>query len=182
MKELRLRGKVNHPSSDRRKIRGLNWVCLFHSLGSSLYHRVASYEHVQAGPYVGLCVHMIACMCLRMGVCSYPNTHTHTHTSHKSLPFVFAHRHTLEPGFTVLKPGKAPPSRRDALLPKVATMLPPFYSVPFLDPDLTLPRASGLDNPSGSGCVGEEGTRLWAAALSSPLPPPAHEAVTRDPG
>lgn len=176
MKELRLRGKVNHPSSDRRKIRGLNWVCLFHSLGSSLYHRVASYEHVQAGPYVGLCVHMIACMCLRMGVCSYPNTHMHTHTSHKSLPFVFAHRHTLEPGFTVLKPGKAPPSRRDALLPKVATVLPPFYSVPFLDPDLTLPRASGL------GVLGKRGQ--GSGLLPSPphCLPPAHEAVTRDPG
>lgn len=66
---------------EKQQIRGLNWVSLFHSLGSKflLQGDAASYEHV--------------CMC----VCAGPDTCM----GHKSLPFVLVHgHHTLEPGFT----------------------------------------------------------------------------------
>lgn len=83
VRELRLRGKENHPSSYRRKAANkrfeLGQPVSQPELKILLHGDAASYEHV--------------CMC----VCVGPDTYM----SHKSLPFVLVHgHHTLEPAFT----------------------------------------------------------------------------------
>lgn len=95
---------------------------------------------------------------------------------------------------TVLEPKKVPGPRRDALFPKVAAVLPPFHSAPFLDPNLTLSRAMWPGQPlrlwvrgsggSGAGVWGDRAPDCGGASslLFSPLHTPSLEAMIGDPG
>lgn len=81
---------------------------------------------------------------------------------------------------SILKPRKAPAPRRDARLSKVADLLPPSHSAPFLEPNLTLPWATWPGQALRLWVYWEGG--LWLGQLLVPTAPPSYEAVTRGPG